>query len=897
MTLQSNFVSQSPPPPHRLRAEYLTDPLGIDVASPRLSWELRDNRPGARQTAYRITITTRGGKPVHDTGRIESDQSFLVPWPATPLTARQAVTWRVKVWDQDGKEGDYSAPAFLETGIGNDGFRNARWIGSDLVGGPRTASPSPLLRKTFSVPQNLAHARLYVTALGLYEARLNGVKVGRDELTPGWSDYRKTVYYQTYDVTALLRAGGENCLGAILGDGWYAGCVEWRGRQFYGDRPMLLARLEIRDSAGKQQVIASDGTWQVATGEILEADLIMGEAIDHRRAQPGWDTVSFKPAQAWVSASVFTPTVRKIVGQAHEPVRVTATIKPVARKEIHGWPASMYRFDLGQNLVGKVRVKLKGKPGATVRVRYAETLKGGPASTDLSEPLYLENLRSARATDYFTLGPSGEGVFETRFTFHGFRFAEVQPYPGTIESCELEALVLHTDYRKTGEFTCSEPLLNQLQHNIEWGWQGNSVDVPTDCPQRDERLGWTGDAQVFVRTAVYNFDTAAFWSKWQQDMTDAQRPEGGMPCTCPSTDLQNHDGGPAWADAFIICPWTIYLAYGDKSLLSRHYEPLKRWVRHLEETSRDGVRGVNDAGSWEGFGDWLSVNAETPKELIGSAFFAHANRLLGEIAEVLGNESDAVTYHRRATQLAATFRERYVSGKGKVVAQTQTAALLALHFDLLEPQQRKTVADDLVADIRRRGNKLSCGFVGSPYLPHVLSATGHLDVAYDLLMQKGWPSWLYAVTKGATTIWERWDGWTHDKGYQDAGMNSFNHYAYGAIGDWLYQVVAGLGTLEPGYRHLRIAPRPPGKKPATGDLLTHAGARLETPYGLAESAWKIEGGMLELTVRVPANASAQVVLPVTSADGVTENGSPLSETTVKRPAGVYVYRMPWKVEA
>lgn len=884
--------------PHRLRAEHLTDPLGIDIPTPRLSWELRDSRQGAKQTAYRIVIIASDGKTLHDTGKINSDESTLVSWPADALGARQLVTWRVKVWDQEGKEGEFSAPAFLETGIGGtDGFAEAKWIGSEWVGGPRTSAPPPYLRKTFQVPAGLKQARLYITALGLYEARLNGRKVGREELTPGWSDYRKTVYYQTYDVTALLKPGEDNCLGAILGDGWYCGSVEWRGRQFYGERPLLLARLELLDAQGRKHVVVSDGSWRYATGEILESDLMMGEAIDLRREQKGWDTAAFNGAESWKQALTFTPSHGRLVGQAHEPIRVTAVIKPVRKAEMHGWPPGVINYDFGQNLVGKVRLRIKAEPGTTVRVKYAETLKGGPASTELTQELYTENLRTARCIDYFTVDQSGEGTFETRFTFHGFRYAEVRATPGKILEQEIEALVMHTDYRRTGEFSCSDPLLNRLQQNIQWGWRGNSLDVPTDCPQRDERMGWTGDAQVFVRTSLYNFATAAFWTKWQQDMADAQDVKGGIPCVCPSTDMQNHDGGPAWADAYIICPWTVYLAYGDKALLARHYPGLQRWVQHLEDTSRDGVRGVSGTGSWEGFGDWLSINADTPKDLIGSAFFAHANRLAGEIAEVLGKEADAVKYHRRATELAGLFRERYLSGKGKIVAQTQTAAVLALHFDLLDPQQRKLVTDDLVADIRRRGNKLSCGFVGSPYLPHVLSETGHTDVAYDLLHQKQWPSWLYAVTQGATTIWERWDGWTHDKGYQDAGMNSFNHYAYGAVGDWLYQVVAGLGTLEPGYRHLRIAPKPPRKKPATGDLLTNASATLDTPYGPAESSWTLDQGTLELRVRIPPNALAQIVLPVTSTDAVLENGAALSQTTLERPAGTYTFRMPWKVEA
>ena len=841
-------------PPDHCRTEYLIDPIGIDERLPRLSWELRDGRPGATQTAYRIEFGDASGKVLFDTGKVSSAESTQVVYGGPGLADRQRVVWRVRVWDAEGKEGEWSAPAFFEVGIG--GKLDGKWISSDDVGGPRTTAPPPYLRRGLALPASPVRARLYVTALGIYEARINGRKVGNDELTPGWSDYRKTVYYQTYDVTALLQKG-QNVLAAILGDGWYAGTVEWRGRQFYGDRPMLMARLEVECSDGSKQLVTTDGAWKVGLGEILESDLLNGESIDLRRSLPGWDAPGFDDGD-WRAAREFAPTHGQLIGQAHEPVRVMQTLKPVATFEKAGWPSNRYIVDFGQNLVGKLRLKLAGEPNTTVRVRYSEILKNGPATRPGEEEVYTENLRSARQTDFFTLGASGEGVFETRFTFHGFRYAEIQAWPGKLTSHEAEALVMHSAYEATGSFECSDPLVNQLQRNIEWGWRGNSVDVPTDCPQRDERLGWTGDAQVFVRTATFNFDTAAFWSKWARDVSDAQKPSGAVPATCPSTDIMSNDGGPAWADAALICPHTIHLSYGDKRLLERQYASFKAFVGFLDATQRDGVRGIDGLGSWGGFGDWLSINAETPKELIGSAFYAHAHRLMSEIAGALGKTSEAAVHHQTHLDLAAKFRHRYLTAAGKIVAQTQTAALLALQFELLLPEQRKTVADELVANIRSRGTKLSCGFVGSPYLNHVLTREGHLDIAYELLHQKQWPSWLYAVTQGATTIWERWDGWTHDKGYQDAGMNSFNHYAYGAVGAWLYEVVAGLDTAEPGYRKLRLAPQPP-RKPGG---LTHAKARLRTPYGFAESGWKVDGGKLQCRFVVPPNSTAVLVSPV-----------------------------------
>jgi alpha-L-rhamnosidase len=864
-------------PAARLRAEWLTDPVGIDVGRPRLSWELRDGRAGARQTGYRIVVSDAGGKEIHDTGKVGSSESVGVGWPGKELGKRERVCWRVKVWDAEGKEGEWSAPAWIEAGIGGD-FEGAKWIGGHQVGGVRVCPPPTYVRKEFEV-SSVKSARLYVTALGLYVASINGVRVGRDELAPGWSDYRKTVYYQTHDVTALVK-GGMNCVGMLVGDGWYAGSVEWRGRQFYGDRPAVLARLEVTLADGSVKTVVTDGSWEAMTGEILEGDIMQGEAHDARLGRAGWDKVGYRGENVG-PVRVMEKKHGRLVGQAHPPMRVTRVLAPVDVHSTKDWQARRVKFDFGQNLVGKVRLKVKGKPGTTVRVRYAEVLKGGPKDK-LPSDLYVANLRSARCVDHYTIGETGEGVFETLLTFHGFRYVEASGWPGELTECEVEALVMHSDYEKTGEFECSDALVNQLQKNIEWGWMGNSLDVPTDCPQRDERLGWTGDAQVFVRTATFNYDVASFFTKWAQDVEDAQSEKGGVPPVCPSTDLMAHDGGPAWADAALICPWTIHLAYGDTAVLEKHYVSMKKFVGFLDETSKDGVRGVGGLGSWEGFGDWLSINADTPKDLIGSAFYAYAHTLMGEIAGALGKKEEAGRHAARFAELAAKFRERYVSPLGKMVAQTQTAALLALHFGLVDAgsAQGKQVVEDLVADIRRRGNKLSSGFVGSPYLPHVLTKVGQLGLAYELLLQKQWPSWLYAVTQGATTIWERWDGWTHDKGFQDDGMNSFNHYAYGAVGGWLYQVVAGLEAAAPGYRKLRLHPHPPAAA-AADKKLTHARARMRTVYGVAEAGWRVEEGMLLCKYIVPANTTAVIVSPV---DG--------SEREVS--AGVHEVSYPWK---
>jgi alpha-L-rhamnosidase len=561
-------------------------------------------------------------------------------------------------------------------------------------------------------------------------------------------------------------------------------------------------------------------------------------------------------------------------------VKAIQELAPVDEPQlIKRWPKDDYIFDFGQNLVGRVRLRVKAEAGTTIRLRYAETLKDGPASK--TGDIYRDNLRTAEQIDYFTCKGDPEGdTWEPMFTFHGFRYVEVNGLPSPPTKSDLTAVVMHSDTPLTGDFECSDPLINQLQKNIDWGQRGNFVDVPTDCPQRDERLGWTGDAQVFIRTAAWNRDVQGFFYKWFRDMRDAQGDEGQIPSVIPDTGAAPGDGGPAWADAGVICPWTMYLTYGDKSVLQTQYESMSRFVGYLETITIDGLRSHPDYKGFHGFGDWLAQDGSgktdggTPKDLIGTAFTAYCASLMEKIATVLGKTEDAAKFKALFDRTRETFATRYVTPAGLVYPGTQTAYCLALHFDLLPEALRPAATKALVADIKSRGNKLTTGFVGSPYLAHVLSDNGRADMAYKLLHQKQWPSYLYAVTQGATTIWERWDGWTHDKGFQDAGMNSFNHYAYGAIGAWMYQRVAGIDIDEanPGYKHIVLKPLP------FGSDLTHAKAHLETVYGRVESSWQLENDTLTWEITVPPNTTATAYLPAAlSIESATEGGKALSE--------------------
>ncbi|MGH8017534.1 MAG: family 78 glycoside hydrolase catalytic domain [Opitutaceae bacterium] len=859
-----------------LRCEYRTNPLGLGEARPRLFWQMASDRRGARQTAWRVTVSSEpGGKPgLWNSGIQKSDTCAHVVFGGSPLPSRARAWWRVQVWDELGKHAT-SGESWWETGLLQRADWNGRWIGAKLEGGARSFVPAPFLRRSFTLPTKPVRARLYVTALGLHECWINGSRVSDDALAPGWTDYRKRVYHQTYDVTSALRKGG-NVVGAILGSGWYCGHVGWRDRQLYGDQPKLLAQLEVACADGCIHQITTDEAWRASFGPILDEDLMMGESYDARREVAGWCDPSGDDAK-WESAAVFPEPGAVVEPQPGASIRpqeeLTPIAEPVGREQME---RPVYIFDLGQNITGRVRIRVRETAGVTLRIRHAEMLA---ANGDI----YTENLRSARATDHYTCKGGGLEEWEPRFTFHGFRYVEIKGLTAPPRRDAVTGIVLHTDLARTGEFSCSDLLVNQLQKNIDWGLRGNFLDVPTDCPQRDERLGWTGDAQVFIRTAAFNRDVASFFGKWQHDLADAQDKTGAVPPIAPNTGAIDRDGGPAWSDAIVICPWIVYRTFGDTALLRRHFDSLCRFVDSLERDSDRLIR-VADEAQWQGFGDWLALDGSgrtdggTRKDLIGTAFFAHSADLLARIATIIERPREAARYRRLFERVSRAFQKRFLTPDGLVAAGTQTACVLTLHFDLAPPSMRARIAQELAQLIQKNGDRLATGFVGSPYLPHVLSDHGLIDVAYRLLHQTKWPSWLYAVTQGATTIWERWDGWTDDKGFQSPGMNSFNHYAYGAIGDWLYTVVAGLDLAQdkPAGARLRIHPRP-------GGHITSARARWHTLHGTAECAWeKPDDNTFTATVTVPPNSTAEVILPARKQASIRVNGQKLRTSSLLR---------------
>ncbi|MBN2505145.1 MAG: family 78 glycoside hydrolase catalytic domain [Verrucomicrobia bacterium] len=709
--------------------------------------------------------------------------------------------------------------------------------------------PCPLLRKAVTFPRRVRRARLYATALGVYEFHINGKRVGEDLFNPGWTDYHQRVQYHVYDVTSLLRRG-DNALGIVLGDGWYAGFVGLAGRCRYGEQPLAMAQLEVELADGSQQTIVTDGSWKAATGPLRHSDLLMGECYDARLERPGWNRPGFDDT-AWQPASVVSKHVRRVAAP-DAPVRKTRELRPVSVAEPK---PGRFVFDLGQNLVGRVRLKARGRAGDEITLRFGEM-------THPDGTLYVENLREARCTDTYVLRGGGTEVYEPRFTFHGFRYVELTGCRGRPGRDAITALVLHSDMPIAGVFECSNPLVNRLQANILWGQRGNFLSIPTDCPQRDERLGWTGDAQVFLRTATYQMDVAAFFTKWCQDVADAQRPDGAFTDVAPFVAAAS--GTAAWGDAGVLCPWTLYRVYGDRQLLERHYAAGQRWIAYLSNHSTNGLRPATR------YGDWLSIDADTPLDLLATAYFAHSAETMARIADVLNEPEAARRYQDLFRRIRAAFNAAYVGPDGRIRGNTQTAYLMALEFDLLPPETRPRAVQHLVADLRARGDRLSTGFIGVGLLLPVLTRAGHVDLAYRLLTQDAFPSWLHSVKQGATTIWERWDGWTRERGFQTPWMNSFNHYSLGSVGRWLYESVAGIGMAEerPAFKRIVIRPHP-------GGGLRWARAEYQSMHGLISSRWEIRRGRFRLTVATPPNTRAAVHVPAGRLEAVRENGKPV----------------------
>ena len=691
---------------------------------------------------------------------------------------------------------------------------------------------------------------------------LNGQRIGNDWMTPGWTSYRKRTQYQTYDVTCLLNVG-ENVLGASLGNGWFCSTLAWSdNRDFYGNQRALLAELHIQYEDGLSEIIATDTTWKTHSGPTLRSEIYHGETYDANLEENWWNKPGYSASQ-WKSVHVITPTIMNLVPQENDPVRIHEMLKPI---EVITTPQGDTVLDFGQNITGFVRFTVEGPSGAVLTLEHAEIF-------DKDGNYYLDNMRSAKNLLQYTLKGNGPETWNPKFTFQGFRLVRVKAEGFTWKPEQFTACVLHTAMKPTASFTCSNPLVNQLYKNVVWGQKGNFLDVPTDCPQRDERLGWTGDAQAFIRTACTNMDTAKFFTKWLRDLSADQLEDGGVPFVIPSVLPQKPNEGhssAAWGDAATICPWTIYRCFDDIDLLSEQYPSMKKWVDWITNRGGDGLWNTGFH-----FGDWLGLDAKpdsyigaTPTDLIATAFYAHSAELTAKSALLLGLKEDAEYYDMLHSKIVERFQNEFVTPNGRLVSPTQTGYVVALHFNLLKETDRPRASDMLAKLVEDNDTALTTGFVGTPYLCHVLSRFGKHELAGKLLLREKYPSWLYPVTKGATTIWEHWDGIKEDGSFWSADMNSFNHYAYGAIADWMFQVIAGIDLDKdiPAYEHIIIRPRP-----IQG--LTHAEAIFESPYGAIKSSWFIENEQFTLTLDIPANTTADVYLPGQAEHEVQRIGS------------------------
>ena len=860
----------------QLRTEYKNNPLGIDVLNPRLSWQLVSDERNVRQAAYQIRVAQseealqKNRDLIWDSGKIISDASTQVVYEGPALASRTKYFWQVRIWDHRGQASAWSPVASWEMGLLLKSDWQGSWIQSSLPMDPAQSNPSPMLRKEFTLKGAVASARAYVSSLGLYEMELNGKKVGNQVLTPGWTAYDKRVQYQTYDITSLLRPGA-NAVGVILGDGWYSGSLGFQGqRGTYGKQPALLVQMVITYRDGSTERVMTDASWVCATGPILANDVYNGELYDSRLEKTGWSVAGYAATDWKPVTTIPAPAISLVAPEGPAIVKVAELSPGRAFKT----PKGESVVDLGQNMVGWVRMKVSGPAGTSVRLTFFEVL-------DRDGNVYLDNLRAAKQTDTFILNGSGEQTYEPRFTFHGFRYVRVQNSPGDLTDINLTGVVVRSGYEPSGNFVCSEPLLNQLQHNIQWGQAGNFVDVPTDCPQRDERLGWTGDAQVFCRTACFNGDVASFYTKWLKDLALDQKASGAVPHVIPNVlDKDNptaNVASAAWADAAVMVPWTVYLAYGDLRILEQQYPSMKAWVDYMAKKAGDTYFWNTDFT----FGDWLAFatthsdypGATTDKDLICQAYFARSTDLLQRTAAILGKKEDAAHYGELLQKIKKVFRSEFVTENGRLASNTQTAYSVALAFDLL-PEPMRPIAAKRLADDVKKFKHITTGFVGAPLVCPVLSDHGYFQEAFMLLNRQQYPSWLYPITRGATTIWERWDGIKPDGSFQDAGMNSFNHYAYGAIGEWLYRVVAGveIDPQQPGYKHILFQPHP-------GGGLTQAKAEVQSMYGLVSCGWEIKDKTLTVNVVVPPNTTARATLPGAKLAEVQEESKPLAKAS------------------
>jgi alpha-L-rhamnosidase len=862
----------------KLRCEYQENPLGIDTIKPRFSWVMLSDRRNTIQTAYHIQVAasnealTQASKLVWDSGVVKDDSSIWVDYDGNRLDSFQRYWWRVKVRDNRGEETGWSQPAWWEMGILSPSEWTAEWISPELEEKAED-NPCPMLRKEFNLKGKIESARAYVTSLGLYEMEINGKRVGDARFTPGFSSFHKRLQYQVYDIKDYLLEG-KNAVGVFLADGWYRGHLWTKSKpNIFGKELALLAQIRITYKDGTIETIVTDSSWQCTTGPILRSDLYYGEVYDARQEIPGWSELGCE-YDRWKKVKKLDYGKAHLVYSPCGPAKIREEIQP---QRILTTPKGELVVDLGQNIAGIIRLQVEGESGREITLSYCEELTPEGNFNIKQLDLLGYQRRSGRFYQidrYISKG--GPEVFEPRFTFHGFRYVKIEGYPGELDLNSIKGLVIYSDLSPTGDFSCSNPLINQLQHDILWSQKGNFLEIPSDCPQR-EKMGWTGDIQIYAPTACFLMDCSGFLAKWLQDLKVDQMDNGLVPHIVPwLPDYPVYGplgvgGSSGWGDACTIVPWTLYLYYGDKRILDEMYSVMKKWIAFIQSRSKNYIwsKGMH-------WGDWLEPGRKiyyyflpwAPKGYVATPFFAHSSYLLSKIARVLGKDNEADYYKGLSEKVRAAYSKKYVKKSGRVKPSRQGAYVLALVYDMVPEKMRPKLAAHLVKMVKDNDYHLDTGFLSTPHLCQVLCDNGYEDVSFKVLNQDTIPSWLYEVRKGATSIWEAWDC-IKANGTLRKGM-SFNHYAFGAVGQWLYRYIAGIGLDEenPGYKHIIFSPHP-------GDGLTEAQAMHQSLYGEIKSSWKLSEGKMTYSITVPANSTATVHLPRAEIDEISENNQPL----------------------
>lgn len=849
--------------------------FGIGESEPRISWSFNGDTKEWTQSSYEVEVS----RPHIDSGKpkvflVKSSESLLVPWPDAPLRSRESAKVRLRATGSDDKTTSWSEQVPLETGLLAGEDWTATLIGAERIKAPSGALRPTLFRKEFEVTVKVKSARLYITSQGAYEPHINGSRVGDHVMAPGWTSYKHQLNYQTFDVTALLKSGA-NAIGVEVGEGWFSTRLGWHGgnRNVYGDQLALLAQLEIEFEDGKATSINSDKTWMSSVGPRIASEIYDGETYDASQEVKEWSSPSFDDKH-WSSVETLEFPTTKLQSPTGPPVRKTQILKP---QKIFKSPKGNTIIDFGQNLVGWLKVHATGPKGHTIKFTHTEVLEHGEVAT--------RPLRDCKAVDNLILS-DGPISWEPAFTFHGFRYVEVDDWPGEIKEGDIEAMVLHTDMQQTGWFKCSNDMVNKLHQNIQWGMRGNFLSIPTDCPQRDERLGWTGDIQIFSPTASFLYNTSGMLSGWLKDLAAEQIHDynGITPLVVPNI-LKPDFSMPqaAWGDVAVILPYDLYTAFGDKNILKAQHSSMKKW---LEQGIPRQANGLWDPKVHQ-LGDWLDPDAppsepgkaKTDPHLVANAYLAHISSIMAKVSKILEFKEDAERYESEATKVKALFQAEYMTTTGRLAPDTMTSLSLALSYDLFPTKEQKEAAASRLAHIVRTSRfRISTGFVGTPLICPALSKNGYTQVAYRMLLETKCPSWMYPITMGATTMWERWDSMLPDGSINPGEMTSFNHYALGSVGAWLHSTVGGISPAEggEGWKVIRFEPIP-------GGTVTSADVAYEGPYGRVECKWKIEGEVFKMTARVPPNSKGEVKLP--GEEKVREVGS-----------GVYDFEVGYKAE-